>query len=266
MANINNAETVLFINAKQGKVASAKIATRVQPGTKVSVSRKVAEYTDNAETGAIDMLVANLCEMSQAPNVFPKSLLVFMQDNGARRVIEARKHFNEFKTSMEGDALVQAVIGATIKDWQSEVQKQSIAQMVSIMCQIWNANLNVTVAQEHTSHSWQLNVPEGVELKNGDVLTFSNGVEQNIGITSYDTSYLDGEYTVRTNTYTDQSGKEHISYFVPRKGNVDALSLINGLRDENGKTVKKGLRQIVNELLPSRLNMASVEFVLEAVA
>ena len=257
MANINNAQKIIFINAKNGSVGMAMTDGSIK-GKKATLSIDCEKHTENAEVGALNMFIKTLVSMQDN---MPRSALVFLNDQAARRVIEARKYFNQFRDSLSDDELVEAVVESVTKDWMGESQKASVRQMAKIMTIIWSNGLDISVVAEHTSHSWELNVPEGVEIKAGDKIKFVNGVDEENGITSWDTSYLEGEYTVRTNVFTDRNGVEHVRYFVPRQGNQAALRAINGIRDEeSGKYAHKGLRQYVNDMLPQRVDITKVEF------
>ena len=246
-ATLNNSQVLFYIGARGKSVYRASVRPQKADSLRVF-------GFDDVEGGAETLALAMLAKTIEDITKHPTSAFITAPDSALYRVFEARKIINQ-----DPDAPVEDVLDGLVKPWMmkegNEAIKEATQDMGAAVYEWLHSDSNVAIGFQptHMTRSFELDSEacESAEIHNGQKLTFEKGVNQDYGITSRDSSVLDGEFEVHVSTFTTRNGQRN-RYFVDR---YDMENPSDSPRDRRLEILNKVLAPAVEEKLPHDLKV-----------
>lgn len=251
MANLNNANVLFSLDTKNNvsvRVACRPIVSKDEESPTINVWEMEAVTSDDkASTMAlIAYTIKQLLEMHET------SAMLIVPTDIAVRCLEIRS-----KILKSPNASPETIKAEVIKNWMKAQNREELIDAISDLVDIFHKMINTPnvdygIMKRHTLTMWELNQKTCQEnnIKENDELTFHDGVDEEFGIESVDTKYLNGTFKVKTTAYSNiETGEITHRYYVERSG--------NSVRLNNAKV----LCNLVRERLPQEQDVSEAKIV-----
>lgn len=249
MANLNNANVIFSIDTKSN--VSVRVSCRpVMKGKEPVINVWETKAVTNDDKASTIALIAYTIKQLLEENI--PSAMIIVPTDVAVRCLEIRS-----KILKQPGASPDEIKAEVIKSWMKKQQLTEMIDAISDLVDVFYTMINTPgvdygIMKRHTLTMWELNQKTCQEngINDGDELSFHDGVDEEFGIESADTKYLNGTFKVTTRSYTNiETGEITHRYYVERSG--------NSIRLNNAKL----LVSVMNDRLPQEQDLSEAQIV-----